>query len=82
MAPAATEVQYRTYFDDDYKSVSKVQKKVGLFAYLLKRQLATKAPRPSPATLNVGLVQRTRELSRATRVQSISARQTAKMSVT
>ena len=25
MAPAATEVQYRTYFDDDYKSVSKVQ---------------------------------------------------------
>jgi hypothetical protein len=23
--PAATEVQYRTYFDDDYKSVSKVQ---------------------------------------------------------
>jgi hypothetical protein len=25
MAPAATEVQYRTYFDDDYKSVSKVE---------------------------------------------------------
>jgi hypothetical protein len=25
MAPAATEVQYRTCFDDDYKSVSKVQ---------------------------------------------------------
>jgi hypothetical protein len=53
-----------------------------LFAYLLKRQLATKAPGLSPVTLNVGLVKRTRELSRATRVQSISARQTAKMSVT
>ena len=25
MAPAPTEVQYRKYFDDDYKSVSKVE---------------------------------------------------------
>jgi hypothetical protein len=49
---------------------------------LHRRARLRKVPGVSPTTLNVGLAQRTRELSRATRVQSISARQAAKLSVT
>jgi hypothetical protein len=49
---------------------------------LRKRARLRKAPSLLPTTLNVGLAQRTKKLFRATRVQSILTRQTAKISVT
>ena len=54
----------------------------GAHLQLRRRVGSRKAPGLSPTTLSVGLAQKTRELFRATCVQSISTRQTAKMSVT
>jgi hypothetical protein len=55
--------------------------KAGGSSYRIHGIVATGTLGLWPSTLNVGLAQRTRELSRTTRVQSIAARQTANMNV-